>query len=109
MTERLKRHANELSFLSKCPRYAKVVIGRADKELLDCLRVCCKNILAGNVPLTPVQKSRLTRHANTLRSLVQPRLSQSRKKALLQKGGFLPALLAPLLGFAAPLLKKLFS
>lgn len=109
MTQRLKRHAETLCFLSKKPRFTKGVIGQADNDLLDCLRVCCKNTLDGNVPLSSSQRSKLKRHKNTLRELTKPRLSRARQRALLQKGGFLPALLAPILALAAPLLKNLFS
>ena len=109
MTQRLKRHAETLCFLYKKPRYTKAIIEQADDDLLDCLRVCCKNTLEGNVPLSPSQKDKLKRHKNTLRELVEPRPSRNRKRALLQKGGFLSALLGPVLALAAPLLSKIFT
>jgi hypothetical protein len=109
MGERLKRHADTLCLLHKRPRYAKTIIAQADDDLLDCLRLCCKNILEGNIPLSPTQKARLKRHKNILRELVQPRLSRTRKKALLQRGGFIGALLSPLVSLVGPLLKKVFT
>ena len=109
MVETLKRNAETLRFLHRKPVYAKGVIQHADDQLLDCLRVCCKNILDGNVPLSPTQKARLNRHKNILRSLIKPGLPRAHKKALIQKGGFLPALLAPILAIAGPLFKSLLG
>jgi hypothetical protein len=109
MADRLKRNTGTLCFLHKHPQYAKGIIEKGDDDLLDCLRLCCKNILEENVAVSPTQKSRLKRHKNTLRKLVQPRLSRKNKKTLLQRGGFLGALLGPIVSLVAPLLQKVFT
>ena len=64
---------------------------------------CAANTLRGNVPLTKLQKTRLSRHKDTLRLLAKKKVSLKRKKKLLlQKGkGIFPFLLAPILSAVA--------
>ena len=88
----------------------RALIRTADASLVRQICECALNILHGNIPLTKTHKSRLRKHANTLRKLAShsqkskdSRARQysfnSKKKLLLQRGGgaFLPALLAPLI------------
>jgi len=104
--KRLKKHASMLRALtSSSPNVSKAVIRAADKDLIHTLCECSQNILQGNVPLTNVQKRRLKRHKNTLRNLCKPQSLQKRK-VLLQKGGFLGALLGPVIGILGSLLAK---
>lgn len=92
---RLQKHAPTLRALSTIsPAMCKAVIKAADKDLINTLCECSHNVLKGNVPLTPAQKNRLRRHKRTLRGLVQKQ-SLGKKKTLLQSGGFLGALLGP--------------
>ena len=56
------------------------------------------NILNGNIPLTPYQLQKLRRYKAKLRTLAKPCVSQKQKLDIEQKGGFLPALLAPVVG-----------
>ena len=98
--KRLRKHTPLLKALaSTTPAVAKEIIEEGDKDLINTLCECGYNVLKGNVPLTPSQKKRLQRHKYTLRALVgNKRKSLQYKKELLQKGGFLGALLAPLIG-----------
>ena len=87
-----------LKLLSKAqPLAAKAIIKAADKELVDAVCECALNVLKGNVRLTPLQKQRLAKHQRALRALAQKGRSLQTKKALLQKGGILGALLGPVL------------
>lgn len=79
------------------PAIRKTIIKTGDKELLTCLCECSKNVLKGNVPLTTNQKSHLRRHKRALRELALKKTSKKKKVALIQKGGFLGALLTPIL------------
>lgn len=77
----------------------KALLETADSKLVRHICECALNVLIGNVPLQKTQKSRLRRHANTLRKLAEPSVSLSKKKKIIvQRGGFLPALLAPIIG-----------
>ena len=88
------------------PASVKSIIKGADKDLVDTLCECGLNVLKGNVPLSPGQKKRLKAHKNTLRALSQKKQSLQKKKTLLQRGGFLGALLRPVLSVLGDLLFK---
>ena len=102
--KRLQKHANILQVLATAkPALKKAIINAGDKELIDTLCDCAQNLLKGNVTMTTRQKTCLRRHKNLLRQLTQ-RQSLQAKKQLLQKGGFLGSLLAPVLGIVGSLL-----
>ena len=111
MSARVRRHADTLAFLSKAkPSTCKAIIKAADKDLVNCLCECAHNILQGTVDLTKPQKTKLARHKQDLRSIAKKPTSLKRKQQILQKGGFLPALLAPLLApVIAPLAGKVIK
>ena len=110
MSDRLRKHANTLQLLLKNKsKVNNVVIENADRDLISCLCECAFNVLKGNVPLTRPQKRRLARHKQGLRALTASKTSSKSKRKVLQTGGFLPALLAPVLSFVGPLLSKIFG
>lgn len=78
------------------------MVKSASSDLIKCLCECSMNILKGNVPISPAHKRRLSRHKKDLRFLAKRGNKIQSKKRVLQKGGLLPALLAPLLGAALP-------
>ena len=110
VSQRLKKHASDIVYLQKtksCIR--KHLITKADRSLVDCLCECVDDILRGNVPLTKLQKEKLKRYKARLRALKKKSVSPKKKKAILQKGGFLGSLLAPIASVVAPLLSTLFQ
>ena len=111
MSARVRRHADTLAFLSKAkPSTCKAIIKGADKDLVNCFCECAHNILKGTVDLTKAQKTKLTRHKQGLRDIAKKSTTRKKKKEILQKGGFLPALLAPLLApVIAPLAGKVIK
>ena len=110
VSQRLKKHANELVYLQKArPCIRKHLITKADRSLVDCLCECADNILRGNVPLTKPQKEQLATNKTGLRALTKKSVSLKKKKAILQKGGFLGSLLAPIASVVAPLLSTLLQ
>ena len=95
MSQRLKKHAACLHMLATAnPTMRNAVLKNADQPLIHCLCECAHNVLKGNVPLTPAQKTKLKRYSQHLRDLVDKK--KNNKKKILQTGGFLPALLAPI-------------
>lgn len=99
MTERLQRNLPILTFLSKSkPSVIKAFIKTADRDTLDTICECCLNLLKGKVKLSKAQKRKLTPFKNTLRALCKKNITVKKKKQFIQKGGFLGALLAPVLG-----------
>ena len=98
MSQRVKQQAHMLKYLCKAkPKAIKGVINHCDPDLLDALCECSLNILKGVVPLSPSQHKRLTRFKTNLRGLAKKNTSRQRQRSLLLKGGFLQALLTPLL------------
>ena len=76
------------------------LLRKADKKLVRYICECALNLLYGGFSLSKNQKSSLRKHRNFLRQLADPsRNLDSKKKIIVQKGGgFLTALLAPLIG-----------
>ena len=76
------------------------------REVIHSILQYCLNILNGNVRLTPKQKSTLCKHKAKLGVLANKKISLRKKKQIIQKGGFLCAILAP---FASVLGSLLFD
>ena len=107
MSTCLKKNALLLRLLVNAkPKMCKAIIQAADHELITCLCECAQNILNGNVPLGKSHLKHLCRYRKDVRNLVKKRTSKNNKKKILQKGGFLPALLAPI---AAEVLTKILT
>ena len=96
---KLKKYSNSLQILRRGKRNTcKKILNNGGKGLMRCLCEISYNILKGNVPLTITQKKKLSPYKNILRKLGRKnKLSLTKKKNLAQKGGFLNALLAPVL------------
>ena len=99
MSQRIKRNFNALQALSKASMAVKsAMISNTGKDLILSIVECATNIIRGNVKLTPHQFNTLKRYRAELELLIKPRTSQKLRKEILQNGGFLGALLRPLLG-----------
>ena len=102
----LRKHADVLCVLAKAkPKLAKQLIAGAEPSLVKTLSQCSKNVLRGNLPLNTTQKRKLSRYANSLRTLSKKSGTVKKKKVLLMKGGFAGALA----GVVAPLLLNLLT
>lgn len=107
MSERLKKHALMLKLLAQAkPVMCKAIIQAADRDLIICLCECAQNILNGNVPLSKCHLKRLQRYRSDVRKFARKRTTKHTKKKILQRGGFLSALLAPI---AAEVLTKILK
>ena len=95
----MKRNLPMLKLLCGAkPAVIKAVLKGASPDLIDALSECSLNILKGHVRLTSAQKKRLKRYRQSLRALSKKKTSAKRRKQILQKGGFVGALLKPALG-----------
>ena len=74
------------------------------REFLDCVSECAKNVIKGNVQLKPAQLRRLRRERSNVRALALKKTSLKKKRRILQKGGFLGALIPPVLSVLGSLL-----
>jgi hypothetical protein len=108
MSHNVRNHSDYLKVLAHCnAKQRKVLLENVSPKLLKCLCECCLNVLNGNVKLTSDQKRHLSRHKKVLRTLVDRKTPVKRKRQILvQKGGFLPALLGPIISTLAGLFLK---
>ena len=81
-------------------------VKRCNRQFIDCVSECAKKVLKGNVLLTNAQISKLRPRRQDLRALSVKKTSLTKKRKIIQKGGFLSALLAPALSVLAGLLLK---
>src|SRR3989442_13281123 len=98
MSHTLKKFTPYLRVLQKSsPKVRKALMKKhCSPEFVKCICECVKNVLVGNVSLSPEHKRRLKRHKRSLRRLVLKKTPLSEKKRIVQSGGFLGALLGPI-------------
>jgi len=82
----------------------KQYVKKCNKEFVDCISECAKNVLRGNVPLTARQNAEVRRNKHNLRALSIKKTSLRKKRRIIQKGGFLVAVLTPILSILGGLL-----
>ena len=110
-TARLKRNFDFLKVLQKAsPKQRKALLENSSGDLILCIAEVVQNILLGNVKLSKAQKSKLQKYKSVLRTVASKKTKTTNKKKLLvQKGGFLSALLAPAIGIIGSLLGSAFQ
>ena len=91
-----KRMILALTRLSKQARNRP--LGQIDKECINCLRDCCRNILTGEIRLSPFDKSRLSQYKSKIREIAQRKTGTGKVRKHLQFGGFFQALIPILTG-----------
>ena len=105
MSDRTRKYLPLLKRINKLGDKAKKqFVKKCHREFLNCVSECAKNVVKGNVPLSPKQFHRLRRQKNDIRALALKKMSAKKKRRILQKGGFLSALLPPVLGVLGSLL-----
>lgn len=105
MSHQLQQHAPLLKLLSKS-RHRNVtgIIKAIDSPFIDLLCECALNVLKGNVPLSRQQKRDLSKYKQQLRFLSNKKNALKKRRGLLQRGGFLKALIPPVLTLIGSLL-----
>lgn len=108
MKRKFKKHARTLEYLARCDRHnAKSIVKEGKSDLITCFNEICLNILRNNVELTPLQKKKLVKYKGDIRELAGKSNIKKTRKIIVQKGGLLTALLAPMLGILSKgILKK---
>jgi len=107
MSNRVKKYMPVLKRITKLGEKAKRdYVRKCNRDFLDCISECAKNVLKGNVALTDRQKTKLRRSRNDLRALSVKKTSLREKRRILQKDGFLSALLPPVLAVLSELFLK---
>ena len=89
------------------PRLRKVIVSNCKKDLVNILSECVLNVLNGNIKLTGFSKRKLRKHNAALRKVADKRVPlSSKKKFIVQRGGFLLPLLSAVLPTIASLIFK---
>lgn len=110
MKNKLQDSLPLLETVAKKKKGYKIILQDPTNDVITIFCNCAKNLLKGNAQLTKAQMKKLSRDKNNIRALAAPRTSKSKKKKILQRGGFLPLLAAGALGALAPtLLGNLFG
>lgn len=105
MSKRLQKYHVHLKLLKEASAIMrKEILKNCNKYLLCCLCECARNVLKGNVPVTEAQKSKLGRFKKKLREFASKKTRAAVKRKLVQTGGFIGALLTPVLSFLGTLL-----
>ena len=97
---RLKKNINILKVLHDCNRVTREEILKvADQDLIDTICECMQNILKGKIKISKHLLKKMKQHQSAMEKIQSKKTEISRQKQLLiQNGGFLPPLIAPLLG-----------
>jgi len=84
-------------------------IKNCSKQCVIRICECVKNLLNGNAPLKLCHLKKLSRHKQTLRKLALKGTSLKQRKRLIQKGGFLGAVLPALIPVLGGLIGQIFN
>lgn len=90
-------------------RQRKAIISTSPNHLIRSICEIADNLLKGNVELNPQERKRLKKYKSLLRRIVDKKVPlNDKKKALIQQGGALPAILIPALTAVASLIGEVF-
>ena len=97
--KRIKSNFHALHVLkSASPKLRKAVIENSNKELVYSIAECALNVLKGRCNLSECTKRKLRKHRVLLRRLSDRRVPlTSKKRLIVQRGGFLLPLLTAVL------------
>ena len=114
---RSKKSRSKLSKTLRDTRYMKNCLAEAKEDsrigamrwrsrpMCDSMSEIAANLLKGNIPLTDHQFSVLKQHATDIEALSKKNTWVWKRREILQKGGFLSALLGPVVRFLMPVVK----
>ena len=112
MSARLKRNWHLLKVLSqfKKPIQRKAILLTNSDDLILAICEIVDNVLRGTVQLKARDRKKLQQYKKVMRELANRKIAKKAKKSiLLQKGGFLPLVLAPALSLVASLVGEAIS
>ncbi len=84
----------------------KKFIKHVDNNFIKAISEICDNTIKGNVPLSKHHFSQLKRYYKHLKVISDKKRPPALKKKYIQTGGFLPTLIAPLIGFLGSIISS---
>lgn len=110
LSKQLKEHFFILMSLQAADkRIRQSAMQHASKEMLLAITEIARNIVRGNVPLSTSQFNELNKSGDELNELANRKTSTTRKRAIVQSGGFINLLAGPLLRAVGPMLAPLLG
>lgn len=108
-TQRVQRNAKTLQALTRLDNAAQhAIVSVAKKDLLFALTDCARAILNRVVPLSEAQLRAIKRLAEQVRRLVSRKTPLEERRAVLQTGGLVGAIVRPVLSLLPSLLGAVF-
>lgn len=89
------------------PKLRRALLSDLPPELVQLLSECALNILKGTITLSKKHKDKLYRHRKSLHTLSKKSTPVAKKKKIIQKGGFLPAVLGGVLPALIPAITEI--
>ena len=110
LRSKLSKNLRDNLYMIRCLSEAKEDSRRGamrccSRQLCDSMSEIAANLLKGNIPLTDRQFLALKRHAKDIEALSKKKTQVWKRREILQKGGFLSALLGPVVRFLMPVVK----
>lgn len=99
--KRIKQNKFYLLLLADCKskKFKKTLLENCSNDALKAILEIVLNVMKGNVELGEKIRRKLKKYKKSLRKLICPQLSlKSKRKVLIQSGGFLNILLPTLIG-----------
>lgn len=100
MSECVFKHLSKLNTIAHAkPKIRKQILEKANLALIKSIVECIENVLKGNISLNKQCKEKLKKYKSILRKIfnAEKKLSTKKKIIVQNGGGFLPALLAPVI------------
>jgi len=100
MSQQMKKYAPLIKKLHKIGlknRKKVLVKNIKDPEFVKCLCECAKNIIKGNVKLSSTQRRKICCRKKLFRKLALKKTSLTERRKIVQKGGYICALLGPII------------
>ena len=105
LRSKLRKHAHVLRALQRVDDRVRVeVMSAAKKDLVTLLVQCAKAIINRQVPLTRHQSAAVRSRTRDIAAFVRPGATLAQRRSVLQRGGFLGALLSVVPGLLGGLL-----
>ena len=76
-----------------CLKYRKAILISADKKLVEAICQSIHNVLVGNINISALDREKLKKFRKTLHQLLEKSSLKTKKKILIQRGGFLQFLI----------------
>ncbi len=108
--ENIKNQKDILTALASCKLcMRKVIIEKADKKLIQVICECVLNMLSGNLDINTTDLNKLRKYKHIFRKLIQKSNLKTKKKILVQHGGFLQYLLPAVITGISSIVSSLIS